>query len=78
MQTADKLQISLAAARVNADMTQEAVARQLRVSKQTIISWEKGKTNPSFSTLKALSDIYQIPIDSIFLPSASHLSEAKS
>lgn len=38
----DKLQISLAAARVNARMTQEDAAKRLKVGKRTIINWEKG------------------------------------
>ena len=36
----DKLQISLAAARVNAGMTQEDVAKRMHVSKNTVINWE--------------------------------------
>lgn len=71
METMEKIQITLAAARVNGGLTQEDVARELKVSKQTIINWEKGKTTPSLSTLKALSDMYKIPIDYIFLPSES-------
>ena len=62
------LQISLAAARVNAGMTQEAVARELHISKQTIVNWEKGKAIPSFASLCAMADLYNIPIDNIFLP----------
>ena len=38
-----EIQISLAAARVNAGMTQEDVAKKMGISKQTIINWEKGK-----------------------------------
>lgn len=37
----DKFQISLAAARVNAGLTQEEVAKAMKVGKQTIVSWEK-------------------------------------
>ncbi|MGN1196890.1 MAG: helix-turn-helix transcriptional regulator [Acetatifactor sp.] len=62
------LQISLAAARVNASLTQEAVAKELRVSKKTVINWEKGAASPSLAVMKALSDMYQIPIDNIILP----------
>lgn len=62
------LQISLAAARVNASLTQEAVAKELRVSKRTVINWEKGAVSPSLAVMKALSDMYQIPIDNIILP----------
>lgn len=64
----EKIQISLAAARVNAGMTQEDVAREMHVSKNTIVNWEKGKTSLSISELEMLSKIYKIPKDNIFLP----------
>ena len=38
----EMIQISLAAARVNAGLTQEEVAEKLQVSKKTIVNWEKG------------------------------------
>lgn len=62
------LQISLAAARVNAGMTQEDVAREMHVSKQTIVNWEKGKVIPGIPEMEMLSRIYNIPQDNIFLP----------
>lgn len=65
------IQISLAAARVNAKLTQEEVARRMKIGKRTIINWEKGVSIPSFSDMKMLSDIYGIPVDNIFLPSKS-------
>ena len=67
----DVLQISLAAARVNAKLTQEEVANMMKIGKRTIINWEKGGSIPSFSDVKMLSDIYGIPIDNIFLPQKS-------
>ena len=42
----NEIRISLAAARVNARMTQQQVAEKMGVSKQTIINWEKGKVVP--------------------------------
>lgn len=65
------LQISLAAARVNAKLTQQDVAEFLGVSKQSIVNWEKGKVLPNFATLQALSGLYKIPTDNIFLPQKS-------
>lgn len=65
------LQISLAAARVNAKLTQDEVSKQLHVSKQTVVNWEKGKATPTFIVLSALSNLYGIPIDNIILPSKS-------
>ena len=67
----EKLQISLAAARVNAGMTQEDVAKELHISKQTVVNWEKGKVIPNFATLHTLSSLYRISMDNIFLPTTS-------
>lgn len=65
------LQISLAAARVNARMTQAEVAEKLRISKQTVNNWENGKSSPSFATLNTLAGMYRIPVEYIFLPAKS-------
>lgn len=73
-ETVGKIQISLAAARVNAGMTQKDIADKLGVSKNTIINWEKGKVKPSPANLIALSTVYRMPVDYIFLPSKSTLS----
>lgn len=67
-ETTEKFHISLAAARVNAEMTQEEVAKVMHVSKNTIINWEKGKVNPSAASLSMLASLYKIPIGIIFLP----------
>lgn len=61
----EKVQISLAAARVNAEMTQEYVAKILGVSKQTVVNWEKGRTGIEYSLAKKLSKLYQIPLNNI-------------
>lgn len=64
----EKLMISLAAARVNAKLTQEEVAKKMHINKKTIVSWEKGESEPKISQAMALSNLYNIPIDNIFLP----------
>ncbi len=64
----EKLQINLAAARVNAGLTQEDVAKKMNVTKQTIINWEKGRIIPGIPEIEMLSRIYDIPQDNIFLP----------
>lgn len=68
MKKLEKLQISLAAARVNADMTQEEVAKKMGVSKQTIINWEKGRVIPGIPEIEMLARVYGISQDNIFLP----------
>ena len=70
----DKFQISLAAARVNAGLTQEEVAKAMKVGKQTIVSWEKGNSEPKMSQSRELSELYNIPLDYIFLPTKSNLN----
>ncbi len=64
----EELQISLAAARVNAGMTQEEIAKIMKVSKQTIINWEKGRTIPGIPEMEMLARLYKIPQNNIFLP----------
>ncbi len=66
------IRISLAAARVNACMTQQEVAEKMHVGKQTVVNWEKGNTEPKTSQIRLLSDLYKIPIDNIFLPEKSN------
>ena len=53
----EKLKITLAAARVNARLTQADVAKRMKVSKQTIVNWERGKITPKQAQLFMLSDI---------------------
>lgn len=64
----ETLKISLAAARVNAGMTQNQVAKVLKVSNKTILNWENGKTAVGYAQATMLSSLYGIPIDNIFLP----------
>ena len=65
-------QISLAAARVNAGLTQEEVAKALKVGKQTVGNWEKGTSEPKMSQSRQLSELYKMPLDYIFLPEKSN------
>lgn len=68
----EKLQISLAAARVNAKMTQEEAAQSLHVSKQTIVNWESGKAEPKTSQARELSKLYNMPLEYIFFETKSN------
>lgn len=60
--------ISLAAARVNANMSQVEVAEAIGVTRNTVISWEKGKTEISHKDMLRLSELYKYPMDFIFIP----------
>lgn len=46
-----------------AQVSQEALAQQLYVSRQTISNWENGKSLPDIYSLIALSDIFEISLD---------------
>lgn len=68
---ADTLKISLKAARVNANMTQDDVCREMHISKKTLGNWEQGAVNIPFISLTALSNLYNVPVDNIFLKTKS-------
>lgn len=61
------LQISLKAARVNANLRQIDVADKMDVDVSTIIKWEKEKTAPRWDQFKKLCEIYNCSTDDIFL-----------
>lgn len=48
------------------DMRQEDLAQALGVSRQTVISLEKGKYNPSLSLAFKLARVFGLPIEEIF------------
>ncbi|WEV38674.1 helix-turn-helix transcriptional regulator [Lactobacillus sp. ESL0680] len=52
-------------ARITRHLTQEEVAEDFFVSRQTISSWENEKTYPDMSSLIKLSDYYQISLDTL-------------
>lgn len=70
----EDFKITLAAARINRGMRQEDVAKRLGVSKQSIVNWERGRRKPNAATIMALSQIYEIDVDHIFLPKEFTLS----
>lgn len=47
-------------------LTQEALAAQMGVSFQAVSKWENGQSCPDIALLPLLSDIFEVPIDSLF------------
>ncbi len=77
--TPNELKITLAAARVNKNMSQQEVATMLKIAKSTLIAWEKGRSAPSVLQADELCRIYERPRDSIFfgpVPTLSKIEEA--
>lgn len=61
-------QISLAAARVNAGLTQQELAEKLGVTRKSIQNWELGKTQIRKANFIALCTITGFNQEDIFLP----------
>ena len=49
--------------RAKAEMTQEELAEKLYVSRQTISSWENGKSYPDIHSLLMMSDLFGVSLD---------------
>ena len=52
-------------ARIKSGMTQEAVAEEIQVSRQTISNWENEKSYPDIVSVIHLSDLYRISLDEL-------------
>ena len=67
----EKIKISLAAARVNAKLTQREAAEKAHISNKTLNNWENGRVDIPFAALETLSHIYGMPKEYIFTPTKS-------
>ena len=68
---AKKIKISLAAARVNANMSQSDTARAMNVTPNTVSNWETGKTAPTVLQMQKMCQIYKMPFDVVCVPEVS-------
>jgi putative transcriptional regulator len=48
------------------DLTQEALAEQLRVTRQTVISIENGKYDPSLPLAFRIANLFNVRIEEVF------------
>lgn len=55
--------------RKSKDLTQEQLAEQLNVSRQSISKWESGQALPELDKIIALSDIFNVTTDYLLKPS---------
>ena len=63
-----EFRISLRAARINAELTQEQAAKLMGRNKQTIVNWESRKTEISFGDVLRLCQVYDVPVEYIRPP----------
>lgn len=59
------MRMTLKAARINKGLTQQEVADELRVNKQTIGRWERGITVPKIDQIKPICELYGVSFDDI-------------
>ena len=59
------IQISMAAARKNAGLTQKQVCEALNISKTTLVNYEKGRTIPDCKIAGEVAKLYKMPTDNI-------------
>lgn len=62
------IQISLAAARVNAKYNQEEAAKLIGITAKTLRNYEQGRTAIPAKTLRKAAELYGVPEDMIRLP----------
>ena len=61
------LKITLAAARVNAGLSQREAAKLLGITPETLRNYECGKQVPSWTTVKEMERIYGISADNMII-----------
>lgn len=68
----------LSTARQNQHLTQQSVADELHVSRQTISSWENGRSYPDIGSLIAISDLFELSLDQLLKEDAKMVDEMKA
>lgn len=63
---AEAVRNSVYEARTGAELTQEALAERVGVSRQTIIAVEKGNYAPSVTLALKLAKVLKTPVESLF------------
>lgn len=59
------MNITLKAARVNKNLTQEEAGKILGVTKYTVGNWENGKSYPDADQIKKIEKLYEVNYDDI-------------
>lgn len=67
------MKVSIKAMRVNANLRQKDAAGLIGVRRETLQSWEAGKTFPRASQLVRICEAYHCTIDDLFFASETNL-----
>ncbi len=57
--------MNIADLRKRNDMTQEELAEQLSVSRQTLAKWERGESEPDLSSCIRIAEIFRVSLDDL-------------
>lgn len=60
-----KIMLTLKAARINVNLTQNQAAKLLNVSNDIISNWERGKTLPNAEQIRKIVDLYKVPYENL-------------
>jgi len=63
----EDMRITLKACRVNTGMSQKQFADAIGVHLNTVYSWEKGKSEPTLTQLRRISEVSTVPMGSIIV-----------
>ena len=69
---------AIQAARRAQNLSQEALAEKIGVSRQALGKWEKGAALPGLDNLQALAQVLDCSVDSLLGTAAAETSEAES
>lgn len=63
--------------RTEHNLTQEDIAKQLFVTRQTISSWESGRTQPDIETIMKLSELFSVTAEELIYGKSKTMSAAE-
>ncbi|WP_208559449.1 helix-turn-helix transcriptional regulator [Marinilactibacillus kalidii] len=61
--------------RLGASLSQKELGEILHVSRQTVSSWEVGRTYPDLETLVTISEYYEVPLDDLLKEDSNMIEE---
>ena len=59
--------------RIKHDMSQEELANKIFVTRQAVSRWETGETVPNTETLKMLSELFDVSINTLLGAPMTHI-----
>lgn len=61
----EQIKLNIKSARVNKGLTQIVASELIGVSATTLGNWETGKSHPSIEKARKMSEVYEMPLDSL-------------